>query len=320
VLEQHPRIARNHLRRLATLLEIHGTVVVDQPLRRAQNQRERCAQLVADIGEELRLDLVELADALEQALQLDVLLGDLQLLRLLRGDIASLGTDEHDLTLVIHDRAQRRVDDDRLFAAGTAVDCRVPADELTLRRARDRRSQGRVDLLRDLPPEGRPKRLALDIGELDSHGIERDFVDLEDRALGIQKPDELNHRVQRDARELLQAEAGRIGENDLSPPYHESTLGVTGYPVRQSWTCCPCCQSLRGHPGTRCAALEIEIGLSDLARRHGGDVQHSTFSPLRTHQRRGIESCQSRPLTGRSGRAWRRARPDRLRRELPCSC
>ena len=54
--------------------EVHRPVVVDQPLRGTEDQRQRRAQLVADVGEELRLDLVELADALEQALQLDVLL------------------------------------------------------------------------------------------------------------------------------------------------------------------------------------------------------------------------------------------------------
>ena len=90
VLEQHPRVARDDLRRSRRCVSAHRAVVVDQPLRRAENQRQRRAQLVADVGEELRLDLVELADALEQALQLDVLLRDLPLLRLLLGDVAAL--------------------------------------------------------------------------------------------------------------------------------------------------------------------------------------------------------------------------------------
>ena len=92
VLEQHPRVARDDLRRTrAAAARRHRPVVVDQPLRGTEDQRERRPQLVADVGEELRLDLVELADALEQPLQLDVLLRDLALLRLLLGDVAPLG-------------------------------------------------------------------------------------------------------------------------------------------------------------------------------------------------------------------------------------
>ena len=112
---------------LAPLAERHRAVVVDQPLRRAEDERERRAQLVADVGEELRLDLVELADALEQALQLDVLLRDLPLLRLLLGDVAPFGADEHDLAVVVDHRHERGVDDDRLLAAGAPVDRAYPS-------------------------------------------------------------------------------------------------------------------------------------------------------------------------------------------------
>ena len=62
----------------------------------------------------------------------------------------------------------------------------------------------------DLPPEGGPERLALDVGELDADGVERDLVDFEHRALGVQQADELHHRVQRDARELLPVTLARI--------------------------------------------------------------------------------------------------------------
>ena len=92
VLEQHARVARDDLRRpRAARARLIVPSIVDQALRRPEDQRERRPQLVADVGEELRLDLVELADALEQPLQLDVLLRDLALLRLLLGDVAPFG-------------------------------------------------------------------------------------------------------------------------------------------------------------------------------------------------------------------------------------
>ena len=122
-------------------------MVLDQPLRGTQDERQRRAQLVADVGEELRLDLVELSDALEQALQLDVLLGDLSLLRFLLGDIPPFGSDEHDRAGVIEDRHERGVDDDRLLAAGAPVDLGVPANKFPFGRARDRVSDPLIDLL-----------------------------------------------------------------------------------------------------------------------------------------------------------------------------
>src|SRR5690349_19094036 len=94
-------------------------------LERPHHQGERRAELVADVGEELRLELVELRELLALA-------GDLALVRLLLGDVAPLCRDEHDLGLLVRDGLERRVDDDRLPAAGAAVDLRVPADELAL--------------------------------------------------------------------------------------------------------------------------------------------------------------------------------------------
>ena len=129
----------------APLRQAHRPVVVDQPLRGTEDQRQRRAQLVADVGEELRLDLVELADALEQALQLDVLLRDLALLRLLLGDVAPFAGEEHDLALIVLHGHERGVDDDRHRAVGARVERRVPADELALRRARDRVADALVD-------------------------------------------------------------------------------------------------------------------------------------------------------------------------------
>ena len=64
MLQQHPGVAGDYPAGLAPLGEIHRALIVNQPLRRPENQRQRRAQLVADVGEELRLDLVEFADPL----------------------------------------------------------------------------------------------------------------------------------------------------------------------------------------------------------------------------------------------------------------
>ena len=78
---------------------------------------------MADVGEELRLQLIELGELLALA-------RDLALVGLLLGDVASFGGDEHDVAVLILHRHERGVDDDRLLAAGAAVDRRVPANEL----------------------------------------------------------------------------------------------------------------------------------------------------------------------------------------------
>ena len=218
--------------RLAPLRQAHRPGVVDQPLRRAEDERQRRAQLVADVGEKLRLDVVELADALEQPLQLDVLLGDLPLLRFLRGDVAPLGTDEHHLACVVGDRHQRGVDDDRDRAIGAGIEGCVPADELPLRGAGDGVPDSLVGFFGDLPPESRPERLAFDIGELHADRVERHFVDLDDRALGIEQTDELHHRVERDAGDLLAVLLAGVGRNDLGSVNDE---GWRGRIARHVW-------------------------------------------------------------------------------------
>ena len=84
---------------------------------------------MADIGEELRLQLIQLRQFL-------ALPRDLALVRLLLGDVAALGGDEHDVALLVLHRHQRGIDDDRLLAAGASVDLRIPAHEFALRGAR----------------------------------------------------------------------------------------------------------------------------------------------------------------------------------------
>ena len=181
-----------------------GERILDRP----QHERQRRAELVADVGEELRLQLVELGQFLALA-------RNLALVGLLLGDVASFGGDEHDVAVLVLHRHERGIDDDGLFAAGAAVDRRVPANEFALRGAPDRLPQRRVDLRRDLPPEGCPERLALDVGERDADGVERDLVDFEHRALGIEQADELDHGVERDARDLLPIGLARIAGQKL---------------------------------------------------------------------------------------------------------
>ena len=97
---------------------------------RPQHQRQRRAKLVADIGEELRLQHIELCQFL-------ALPRNLALLRLFLGDVATLGRDEHDIALFILYRAQRGIDDDGLLAPGASEDFRIPANELALRSPHD---------------------------------------------------------------------------------------------------------------------------------------------------------------------------------------
>ena len=109
-------------------------------LERPHHQRQRRAKLVADIGEELRLQLIELRQFLALA-------RNLALVRLLLGDVAAFGGDEHHVAVLVLDRHERGVDDDRLLAAGASVDFRIPANEFALRGALDRISERRVDLV-----------------------------------------------------------------------------------------------------------------------------------------------------------------------------
>src|SRR6478672_11145165 len=97
VLQQHPRIAHDHLCRLALLLARDRGFVVDEALGWADDQCEGSPELVTDVGEELRLDFVELANPFEQSLQLEVLLRYFTLLSLLLRDVATLGADEDDV-------------------------------------------------------------------------------------------------------------------------------------------------------------------------------------------------------------------------------
>ena len=112
VLQQHAGVAGDDFARVPPLRQAHRPGVVDEAPGRPEDERERRPQFVADVGEELGLDLVELADALEEALQLDVLLRELPLLGLLLGDVASLAGEEHDLALIVFHGHDRGVDDD----------------------------------------------------------------------------------------------------------------------------------------------------------------------------------------------------------------
>src|SRR6185369_8059278 len=141
---------------------------------------------MADVGEELGFEFIELC-------KFFALTGDLTLVGLLLGNVAALGGDEDDLALVIHDGHEGGIDDDGFFATGASVDLGVPANEFTLGGSTNGVAKAGVDFLRDLPPKGGPEGFAFDIGELNSYGIERDLVDLEDCTLGVEKTDELNH-------------------------------------------------------------------------------------------------------------------------------
>ena len=135
---------------------------------------------------------------------------NLALLGFLLGDVASLGCDEHNVAVLIPDRAERGVNNDGLRATGASVDFRIPANEFALRGPQDRFSEDLIDFLRDLPPEGCPKRLSLYVGELKSSAVERDLIDFKYRAVCVEKSDELDHGIQRDSRKFLSILLTRI--------------------------------------------------------------------------------------------------------------
>ncbi|MNQ10540.1 hypothetical protein D3C85_233810 [compost metagenome] len=71
------------------LVEIRPTG--ENGLDRAEDQSQRRAQLMADIGEEVALQFVHVPDLVEQPLQLFVLPRDLGFGVLLLGDVAAFG-------------------------------------------------------------------------------------------------------------------------------------------------------------------------------------------------------------------------------------
>lgn len=201
VLEQGRRVAVHDLQ-LASL-RIGEVVGGQQLLGRAEDQRQRRAQLVADVGEQIALELVELPDSVEQALQLGVLARHLRLDLLLGRDVAAFGEQEDDRAAVIPHRQQREVDEDRLVAGRLAVDLHVAADEFPAAGPADVVALRLRGLARDLEPARLPERLALDVFEADAGPLQRGAIDLERVAVAVEQADELVHLVEHDARELL---------------------------------------------------------------------------------------------------------------------
>ena len=79
---------------------------------------------------------------------------------------------------------------------------------------------------RHLPPERRPERLALDVGQREADRVERHLVDLEDGALGVEQPDELHHRVEGDPRDLLAVALAGIGGDDFRAADDERRINI----------------------------------------------------------------------------------------------
>lgn len=202
VLEQR-RGAAPHQLQLAPLHRGQVDAAGEQLVGRTQDQRQRGAQLVADVGEQVALELVHLPHGVEQALQLGVLARHLGLGQLLCGDVAALGEQEGHPPAVVAHRQQREVDHDGAVAGGLAIDLQVAADELTRAGAAHEIALLLDRLARDLEPARLPERPAADVLQPQAGPFERGTVDLQRAALGIQQADELVHRVEHDAGELL---------------------------------------------------------------------------------------------------------------------
>lgn len=197
---------------------------VQQALDRPQDQRQRGAQLVADVGEEVALELVELADALQQRFQFRVLARDLGFGLLFGGDVAALGQQKDHLALLVPHGQQGEVHHDGLVACGLPVDLHVAADELATTRAPDEFALLLGDFARDLEPTCLPERPTADVVHRHTGAFERGPVDLQRAAINVQQTNELVHRIQHDTRELL-----ALGLRGVCPAdRHRSDLDVGG--------------------------------------------------------------------------------------------
>jgi hypothetical protein len=125
---------------------------------RAEDQRQRGPQLVADVGEEVRAEPVELLELLvgrllRVALPLGLPLGGLPL-----GDVAALGQQPHDAAALVAQRLDGEVDRDELRAAAGAEDFGLVAHEPPAGRRADRPPELLVRLAGRLPEAGLPER------------------------------------------------------------------------------------------------------------------------------------------------------------------
>jgi hypothetical protein len=160
-------------------------------------------RFMADVGEKLRPQHLERREFIAKP-------DDLPLVRLLLRDVAAFERDEGDLAMVILDRCERGVDDEGVCIVSVCADRRIPANELALTGTSDLLSQSRAAPVRSLPPERRPERLPLDVGEPQAPGIERGLIDIEDGAVSIEQGGELHHRVERDPRKLFAVSRSRV--------------------------------------------------------------------------------------------------------------
>ncbi|MNZ65250.1 hypothetical protein D3C78_834370 [compost metagenome] len=169
----------------------------------AEDQSQRRAQFMADIGEKVALQLIQVPDLVEQLVQFFVLPRDLGFSVLLLGDVAAFGEQKHDLAVLVSYGQQREVDNDRFLASGLTVDFDFAAHELAPACPEHAVALVVLGLLRNGPPARLPERFALNVAKLDTRPIERGLVDLEGHAVRVKQAYELIHLIQHNARELL---------------------------------------------------------------------------------------------------------------------
>src|ERR1700733_15215704 len=85
---------------------------------------------MADIREQVALQLVELANLAEKPLKLLILPRQFCFGRFFFGNVAAFGQQKHNSAQLIADRHHREVDNDRLFARRPSIDLDVAADNL----------------------------------------------------------------------------------------------------------------------------------------------------------------------------------------------
>ncbi|HTP35201.1 MAG TPA: hypothetical protein VMJ75_23650 [Candidatus Acidoferrales bacterium] len=173
--------------------------IAQRVLQGAEDQRQRRAKLVADVGEHLRLEPVDLLEPLHRLCKLLPLLLHRSLQAALFGYVPALDDKEPRLPARVERRPDTEVDDDRLRAAFAAVDHGVVADELALRRPSDPGLEILLGGLRALPPAGVPKRLPMDVRSDQAGAHQRGVVRLPNVPLEIAEALKLEAVVQRHA-------------------------------------------------------------------------------------------------------------------------
>jgi len=164
----------------------------EHAVERADDERERSAQLVAHVREQRRLLGVRAGEPGVQDLEVPCLVRDLRLGPHSIGDVAPLGDEVHDAPGAVAHGIEREVRREEPGPAVTAVLDLVP-DELAFCGAPNRAAKARLRVRQPPPPRRVPERPAEDVPLAGAHRLDRSTVRCDEDAVGVEKAHELEH-------------------------------------------------------------------------------------------------------------------------------